>query len=467
MSHYGGGYRQGGDLYRPGNARQSRGYGAGPGSNGSNYRGSSYGRSDQTSSYRSAPPGRQNLPAQASRHQAKPQNNAYHLVYSQTQSEHQLWQGDLDAHWTEQLIMDLWRQVGENPVSVKLIRDKMGKPQYCFVTFTSHQAVASAIQKNRMQVPGSSRTFKLNWASGGSHGDSRAPPGRDGGSRYAGSGQGSRSSAEYSIFVGDLDLEVSEPTLFARFSKEYPGAVKQVKIMTDPASGASKGFGFVRFFTESAQQSALKDMNGVVIGERPIRVGLASGGNQDTSASLKKGKDALPVVLAQKQPPLTPYTDPNNTVVIVRGISSSITAEELKAHFLAFGSIVYCRVNYQKHVAHIKFLLRGAATRAVLFLTGFVINGCRLTIGWGREENVADGKLQFRPVDKSVKYTAAPKPPVFYGKLPYSVVFEDLSREEVSKLNFASESDAISPEQLDQQVLEQKIERNRYLELAF
>lgn len=466
MSQYGGGYRRGGDLYRPGNARNNKPYASHPGNANGAGRTSHFSRNEQGLSYRPHNSGRSQPLGQSSRYQQKPQNNAYHQVYAQTQSEHQLWQGDLDPKWSEQVIMDIWAQVGENPVSVKLIRDKIGKPQYCFVTFASQQAVTSAIQKNRMQVPGSSRTFKLNWASGGSHGDSR---GGGGGSRFGGNPQVAKSSTEFSIFIGDLGHEVTESTLYARFNKEYPGSVKQVKIMVDPVTKASKGFGFVRFYNEEAQQSALQDMNGIVIGDRPIRVGPASGGNQDSNTPLKKGKESLAetVVLSQKQPPLTVFTDPNNSVISVRGITTAITLDELKAHFISFGNIVYCHMNYSKHLAHIKFLFRGSAARALLFMHGFIINGCRLTLRWAREEVVDTGKVRFRPADKSSKYVAAQKAPPLYGQLPYNVVFEDLTRGEVSDLTFTDPCEIISTKEIDQNMISQKKDRERYLALAF
>lgn len=463
MSHYGGSYRQGGDLYRPGNNRN-------PNHNQSSY-GLGYGASrnnrNDSSSYRSTSQKyhqHHDHNNTQNRYQQKAFNNAYHQVYSQSQSEHQLWQGDLDPQWTEPIIMDIWAQVGENPVSVKLIRDKMGKPQYCFVTFSSQQAVASAIQKNRMQVPGSFRTFKLNWASGGSHGDPRA-------ARQGGGTSAAKSSTEFSVFVGDLDQNVTEPGLYSRFSKEYPGAVKQVKIMVDPATGMSKGFGFVRFFTEDAQQSALRDMNGVIIGERPIRVGAATGGNTDASGASKRGKEtsgeAPAVILAQKQPPLTPFTDKNNSVITIRGISASITREELISHFISFGNMIYCRVEYAKRTAQIKYYLRGSAEQALLFMHGFVINGCRLTLRWGREEVVSSGKLRFSPVDKSSKYVAAEKAPPVFGVLPYNIVFEDLSKEEVSSLNFIGKTEMVSAAQIDKQREMAIGERERFLEEAF
>lgn len=448
MSYYqGGGYRQGGDLYRPN-------YNGGSNNSSSS---SSYGRRPQgndsrNESSRSSYPSRNT----ASRYQPKP-SSSYHQVYSQThggQSDTQLWMGDLDPNWTESDISDIWASVGEAPSGVKIMRDKMGKPLYCFVTFASLAAVAAAIQKNRMQIPGTSRSFKLNHASGG---EERS------GSRTAG-----RPATEFSIFVGDLASDVTEPILFARFNKDYPGSVRQVKIMMDMGNRASKGFGFVRFSNVEAQQSALQNMNGIVIGSRPIRVGLANGGGSEAP---KKGAvpDAQPVYtapLAQQQPALAPFTDPNNTVIAIKGLTPAITKEELISHFISFGHIVYCRVNYAAKVAHVKYYLRTSAERALLHMHGFVICGCRVTLRWGREELTNDGVVRFAPVGKSSKYTEAVISPPLYGTLPSYVVFEKLEKEELSHMEFVEQSELLSTEQVDKAYLQEKENRRNYLELA-
>lgn len=353
--------------------------------------------------------------------------------------------------------MNIWAQVGENPVSVKLIRDKMGKPQYCFVTFATQQAVASALQKNRMRVPGSARAFKLNWASGGGHENGKF------GNRGGGGASQARNSPEFSLFVGDLDHEVTEPTLYASFNKEFPGQIKQVKIMVDQQTGMSKGFGFVRLYTEEAQHAALEKMNGTILGDRPIRVGIASGGNQEAA---KKGKDGPQIVLAQKQPPLTVFTDPNVSLISILGINPGITREELLAHFLPFGNIVFCRLNYTRHIAHIKYLIRHNAESALLYMHGLTINGCRLTLRWAREEVKEGEKVRFVPGDKNAKYVGAEKTPEFFGKLPSNVVFEDLTREEVEGLKFVQDHD-LTVEETDRRYQLLMEERDDYLSLAF
>ncbi|KAI9873048.1 MAG: hypothetical protein M1823_008018, partial [Watsoniomyces obsoletus] len=127
-------------------------------------------------------------------------------------------------------VRNLWFQMGEQ-VSVKMIRDKFSGSNagYCFVDFASPQAAAKALQLNGQPMPNSSRQFKLNWASGGGLADRRDDR-----------------SPEYSIFVGDLGPEVNEYVLVSLFQSRFPSC-KSAKIMTDPLSGMSRGYGFVRF----------------------------------------------------------------------------------------------------------------------------------------------------------------------------------------------------------------------------
>ena len=47
------------------------------------------------------------------------------------------------------------------------LTDDRSNAGYCFVDFTSPQSAGKALQVNGTPMPGSSRPFKLNWASGG------------------------------------------------------------------------------------------------------------------------------------------------------------------------------------------------------------------------------------------------------------------------------------------------------------
>ncbi|KAJ7889312.1 hypothetical protein B0H14DRAFT_2336802, partial [Mycena olivaceomarginata] len=94
---------------------------------------------------------------------------------------------------------------------------------------------------------------------------------------------------EYSIFVGDLAPETSNSDLVAVFRNPVLGlrndhapkfirpfaSCKSAKIMIDPVTRMSRGFGFVRFTDDADQQRALIEMQGLYCLSRPMRISPA------------------------------------------------------------------------------------------------------------------------------------------------------------------------------------------------
>jgi RNA recognition motif-containing protein len=78
-------------------------------------------------------------------------------------------------------------------------------------------------------------------------------------------------SDTYNVFVGDINLDVTEDDLKEIFSP--CGTVKSVLIFRDRVTNEPKGFGFVHFQTKAGQQVALSDeYNHIQIKGRPCRV---------------------------------------------------------------------------------------------------------------------------------------------------------------------------------------------------
>ncbi|KAI8341727.1 hypothetical protein BC941DRAFT_345782 [Chlamydoabsidia padenii] len=318
--------------------------------------------------------------------------------------------GDLDTWMDEQYLQQLWSTKGEN-VLIKLIRDKRtgNSLGYAFIGFTSSIAAQRALATvHGTKMPNSQRPFRLNWASGGGILDKkedRAP--------------------EYSLFVGDLSSDVDETYLLAMFRQRY-ASCHSAKVMTDPVSGLSRGYGFVRFHDQFEQQNALVEMNGVYCGHRPIRISLATpkgGGTSgplttaplsstsSSSSSTNNGHQqhyqqqpthnqntihqqqqnqhhARYYQLALQAPALVQQpTDPSNTTVFVGGLSTPLNEEELRQYFIPFGEVTYVKIPPGKGCGFVQYVSRQSAEMAIERMNGFQIGQSRIRLSWGRSHN--------------------------------------------------------------------------------
>ncbi|KAH8262562.1 hypothetical protein KR026_000391 [Drosophila bipectinata] len=168
----------------------------------------------------------------------------------------QLWMGSLESYMTENFIIAAFRKMGEDPTTVRLMRNKYtGEPAgYCFVNFISDDHALDAMHKlNGKPIPGTNPIvrFRLNSAS-----NSYKLPGNE---------------REFSVWVGDLSSDVDDYQLYKVFSSKFT-SIKTAKVILD-SLGFSKGYGFVRFGIEDEQKTAMYDMNGYIgLGTRPIKI---------------------------------------------------------------------------------------------------------------------------------------------------------------------------------------------------
>merc|ERR1719356_1525413 len=75
------------------------------------------------------------------------------------------------------------------------------------------------------------------------------------------------------LFIGNLEPEVDEKMLYDTFSAF--GVLLFAKVMRDPDTGVSRGFGFISYDTFEASDAALAGMNGQFLCNRPISVSYA------------------------------------------------------------------------------------------------------------------------------------------------------------------------------------------------
>lgn len=190
--------------------------------------------------------------------------------------------------------------------------------------------------------------------------------------------------------------------------------------MTDPVTGVSRGYGFVRFGDEQDQQRALTEMQGVYCGNRPMRVSAATPKTNRPGQHVAPGMNMGPGTQVNNptwgpfppgpigyayQQPMNQFTDPNNTTVFVGGLSGYVTEDELRSFFQGFGEITYVKIPPGKGCGFVQFVQRHAAEMAINQMQGYPIGNSRVRLSWGRSQNNSG--------PAGTPYRPAPPPPVY------------------------------------------------------
>ncbi|KAF9036892.1 hypothetical protein BDZ89DRAFT_1110556 [Hymenopellis radicata] len=212
-----------------------------------------------------------------------------------------IWWGELEPWMDEEYAKQVCALMGWDPVTIKVPHptpdpsstQHANNPGYCFLTFPSPahaQAVLAQVNATNgapaLTMPNSTKPFVFNWAASVPSAITPVSPAYPvptmvGTPQYP---------KEYSIFVGDLAPETSNSDLVAVFRNPVLGlrsdrepkfirpfvSCKSAKIMLDPVTGVSRGYGFVRFTDEADQQRALVEMHGLYCLSRPMRISPAT-----------------------------------------------------------------------------------------------------------------------------------------------------------------------------------------------
>lgn len=301
--------------------------------------------------------------------------------YGAPDEKRSLWMGDLEPWMDENYLKQLWYSMGE-VVQIKSIRDKISGmgAGYCFVDFSSTAAANKALTTiNGSPISGTSRIFKLNWASGGS-----AAAG-GGGASVGRTDMGN----DFSVFVGDLGPEVTDYLLLTAFQGRYTSC-RMAKVVMDPGTGVSKGYGFVRFGEESDKIRALSEMEGQQLGSRAIRVSEATPKPKAVGAFPPAAAGfSQPQQFYSSQPAFPPpqiNNDPNNTTIFIGNIPPLINEEELKSYFYSYGEIVYCKIPPGKGCGFVQFVHRQSAEYAIQNMNGNFLGAVKVRVSWGRSQ---------------------------------------------------------------------------------
>jgi len=318
------------------------------------------------------------------------QNMPFHVVpqLPPNVGSRTLWVGDMDEWMNEPWLHGTFSMGGHTVTDVKVIRQRPSGQHagYGFVEFASQyeaQNVLNNFNGRPITQHPSGKVFRLNWATHGLSGGK--------GTGGTAGGIPDHNVPEFSLFVGDLAQDVTDYQLMMAFRQHYQ-SVRSAKVVFDPVTGMSKGYGFVKFAEEEDKERAMREMNGTYISTRQIRCShaqkkadMAAAAASSTARGGAEGvKGMLPGVGTAKGEEGPGLQDPNNTTIFVGGLDHTVNDTMLHLAFSRFGALVYVRVPPGKACGFVQFVERASAEEALKEMQGFQMNMCRLRVSWGR-----------------------------------------------------------------------------------
>ncbi|KAH8293582.1 hypothetical protein KR054_001710, partial [Drosophila jambulina] len=181
---------------------------------------------------------------------------------------------------------------------------------------------------------------------------------------------------QFHIFVGDLSSEIETQQLREAFTPF--GEISDCRVVRDPQTLKSKGYGFVSFIKKSEAESAITAMNGQWLGSRSIRTNWATRKPPASKENIK------PLTFDE----VYNQSSPSNCTVYMGGVNSALTAlseEVLQKTFAPYGAIQEIRVFKDKGYAFVRFSTKEAATHAIVGVHNTEINAQPVKCSWGKE----------------------------------------------------------------------------------
>ncbi|XP_001994811.2 nucleolysin TIA-1 isoform X1 [Drosophila grimshawi] len=184
---------------------------------------------------------------------------------------------------------------------------------------------------------------------------------------------------QFHIFVGDLSAEIETQQLKDAFTPF--GEISDCRVVRDPQTLKSKGYGFVSFVKKSEAETAITAMNGQWLGSRSIRTNWATRKPPATKADINVKPLTFDEVYNQ--------SSPTNCTVYCGGINGALSGflneEILQKTFSPYGTIQEIRVFKDKGYAFVRFSTKEAATHAIVAVNNTEINQQPVKCAWGKE----------------------------------------------------------------------------------
>ncbi|KAI8892512.1 putative PAB1-mRNA polyadenylate-binding protein [Globomyces pollinis-pini] len=282
----------------------------------------------------------------------QPQEN--YQQQQQPQPPSSLYVGDLDPSVTEAVLFEAFNSIG--PVSsIRVCRDAVTRRSlgYGYVNYLNIADAEKALETlNFGLIRGN--PVRIMWSN------------RDPSLRKNGSGN---------IFIKNLDPSIDNKALFDTFSSF--GTILSCKVAMD--GDVSRGYGFVHYETMEMAETAINSVNGMLVNDRQVYVGL--------HVSKKERESKLEEMRAQ-------FTN-----IYVKNIDSSIDENKFNEMFQAFGPVTSCRLSVDengvsKEFGFVNYENHEDAERAVNEMNETEIAGKVLYVGRAQKKSEREEDLR-------------------------------------------------------------------------
>ncbi|KAH7657390.1 polyadenylate-binding protein [Dioscorea alata] len=184
--------------------------------------------------------------------------------------------------------------------------------------------------------------------------------------------------SDASLYVGDLDLSVTDGQLFDFFNRF--GSVASVRVCRDRLTRVSLGYGYVNFPTRDEALRVLELLNFTSLNGKPVRIMFS---NRDPS-----------------------FRKSGVANIFIKNLDPTIDSKSLYDVFVTFGLVLTCKVatnsdGQSKGYGFVQFEQEEDAHRAVNSLNSMLVNGRKVFVGFFQHRQVREkinGPAKFKNV---------------------------------------------------------------------